>query len=213
MAPRAMQAYYDKALGLLESPRVKQAFALADEDDKTRDHYGRNRLGQSLLLARRLVESGVPLVTVYDGVHNGQDANWDSHLKVFERHRDHLLPPADQGLAALIDDLDARGLLDSTLVIALGEFGRTPKINGAAGRDHWPYCFTVLFSGGGVRGGSTYGASDKSGAYPDSDPVTPGDLAATLYWRLGFDPQREIHDLSGRPFRIAEGKPLSSLFA
>jgi hypothetical protein len=210
--PEPIEAYYEKALRLLESPAVRQAFDLAAEDARTRERYGRNVLGQSLLLARRLVESGVPFVTVYDKVHNGQDANWDSHLKCFERHRDHLLPPADQGLSALIEDLALRGLLDSTLLVALGEFGRSPKINTSAGRDHWPDCFTVLLSGGGVRGGMAHGASDKIGAYPDADPVTPGDLAATIFWRFGFDPATELRDLAGRPFKVAEGKPLLPLF-
>jgi uncharacterized protein (DUF1501 family) len=149
---------------------------------------------------------------VYDKVRNGQDANWDSHSSNFLRHRDHLLPPTDEGFSALIEDLDQRGLLESTLVVALGEFGRTPKINVSAGRDHWPDCFTALLAGGGVRGGQTYGTSDKIGAYPDLDPVTPGDLAATIFSRFGFDPHTMVHDLSNRPFKIAEGQPLAPLF-
>jgi hypothetical protein len=164
------------------------------------------------LLARRLVEAGVPFVTVFDGVRNGQDANWDSHQKVFERSRDHLLPPADKAFAALISDLDARGLLDTTMVIGLGEFGRTPKINSSAGRDHWPDCYTVVMAGGGIRGGQIRGSSDRIGAYPDSDPATPGDLAATIYAYYGLDPHTEIHDATGRPFRLAEGEPMNELF-
>ncbi|MBX3413162.1 MAG: DUF1501 domain-containing protein [Pirellulales bacterium] len=208
----SLSTYYERALALLESPRVRQGFDLSQESEQTRDRYGRHVLGQSLLLARRLVESGVPFVTVYDKVRNGQDVNWDSHAKNFERHREHLLPPADEGLSALLEDLSQRGLLDSTLVLALGEFGRTPKINTSGGRDHWPDCFTALLAGGGVRGGQTYGTSDKIGAYPDLDPVTPGDLAATLFWRFGFDPRTLVHDLSNRPFHVAEGQPLASLF-
>ena len=138
-------------------------------------------------------------VTVYDGVHNGQDANWDSHENVFGRLKNHLIPPADQALAALIDDLNGRGLLGETLVIVMGEFGRTPKINNNAGRDHWPKCYSVILAGGGVQGGITFGSSDKFGAYPDTDAVTPADLAATLFWRFGLDPAREIRDLTGRP--------------
>jgi len=207
-----LSTYYERALTLLESPHVRQGFDLSQESAPTRDRYGHHVFGQSLLLARRLVESGVPFVTVYDKVRNGQDVNWDSHAKNFERHRDHLLPSADEGLSALLEDLASRGLLESTLVVALGEFGRTPKINGAAGRDHWPDCFTALLAGGGVRGGQVYGASDKIGAYPDLDPVTPGDLAATLFWRFGFDPHTEVRDLADRPFKIAEGKPLTRLF-
>jgi uncharacterized protein (DUF1501 family) len=191
---------------------VRRAFDLAAEDPKLRDRYGRTKLGQSMLLSRRLVEAGVRFVTVYDGQYNGQLANWDSHADNFPRHKDALLPPADRGFAALIDDLTVRGLLDETLVIAMGEFGRTPKINGTAGRDHWPYCYSVVLAGGGVRGGITYGASDKLGAYPDADGVTPSDLAATLYWRLGLDPTREIVDLTGRPYKLADGRPIRAVF-
>src|SRR5690606_26049177 len=120
-----------------------------------------------------------------------------------------LLPQADQALSALIEDLEQRGLLDSTLVVAMGEFGRTPRINANAGRDHWPDCYTVLLAGGGIKGGYVYGASDALGAYPALDPVTPGDLAATIYWRFGIDPATHIYDLTGRPFKIAEGRPIS----
>ena len=180
--------YTEKAFRLLHSPAVRRAFDLAAEDPRLRDRYGRTKLGQSALLARRLVEAGVRFVTVYDGQHNGQEANWDAHSSVFPRLKDNLLPPADQAFAALIDDLSSRGLLEETLVIGMGEFGRTPKINGTAGRDHWPFCYSVMLAGGGIRGGITYGSSDKLGAYPDTDAVTPGDLAATLFWRLGLDP-------------------------
>ncbi len=210
--PDPADVYTEKALGLLHSPAVRRAFDLSAEDPRLRDRYGRNKLGQSMLLARRLVEAGVRFVTVYDGQHNGQTANWDSHQDVFPRHKDALLPPADRGFAALVDDLTARGLLEETLVIAMGEFGRTPKINGTAGRDHWPYCYSIVLAGGGVRGGIAHGASDKLGAYPDADPVTPADLAATLYWRLGLDPAREIIDLTGRPYRLAEGRPIRAIF-
>lgn len=208
----AMQAYYEQAYTLLRSATVRNSFDLAQEPPTVRERYGRNVLGQSALLARRLVESGVPFVTVYDKVRNGQEANWDSHAQNFARHRDHLLPPADRALSTLIADLDERGLLASTLVVALGEFGRTPRINAAAGRDHWPDCFTVLLAGGGVQGGAVYGASDKLGAYPDSDPVTPGDLAATLLWRFGLDPRTELRDLNDRPYHAADGSPLTALF-
>ena len=159
--------------------------------------YARQMRGQNLLLARRLVEAGVSFVNVYDFRQQGQ--NWDAHFKVANQHKRYLLPQADQSLSALIEDLDARGLLDSTLVVAMGEFGRTPKINNDGGRDHWPDCYTVLLAGGGVQGGAIFGSSDKIGAYPASEPVTPGDLAATIYWRFGIDPAREIHDPTGRP--------------
>jgi uncharacterized protein (DUF1501 family) len=160
-----------------------------------------------------LIESGVPFVTVYDGQHNGQLANWDAHSDVFVRLKDNLLPPADQALSVLIDDLVSHGLLDTTLVIAMGEFGRTPRINGTAGRDHWPHCYSVVLAGGGIRGGTVFGSSDKLGAYPETDPITPADLAATLFWRFGLDPRKELMDLTGRPYKLAEGQPIQSLFA
>jgi uncharacterized protein (DUF1501 family) len=172
--------------------------------------HARQMRGQNLLLARRLVEAGVPFVNVHDFRQQGQ--NWDAHFRCFNQHRTHLLPLADQALSALIEDLDQRGLLDSTLVVAMGEFGRTPRINGEGGRDHWPDCYTVLLAGGGVRGGAVHGASDRQGAYPALDPVTPGDLAATIFWRFGIDPATEIRDQGGRPYRVAEGQPLIRLF-
>jgi hypothetical protein len=205
-------AYRDRALGLIASPEVRRLFDLSREPARLRERYGRHRLGQSLLLARRLVEGGVNFVAAFDGRTNGQDANWDSHEKLFARHR-QLIPPSDQAFSALIEDLEARGLLDSTLVVALGEFGRTPRINRTAGRDHWPDCYTAVLAGGGVRGGAVYGASDKVGAYPARDPVTPGDLAATIFWRFGIDPTTEVRDQTDRPFRLAEGRPVVELFA
>lgn len=208
---RSMGDYYQQAFSLLKSDAVRRAFDIGREDEKTRDRYGRTKHGQSVLLARRLVESGVRMVSVYDHVHNGLD-NWDTHVDNFGRLKNSLLPPADRALAALVKDLEERGLLDSTLVIWIGEFGRTPAINSSGGRDHWPDCFSVALAGGGVKGGTTYGASDKLGAYPDSDPVTPGDLAATLYWRFGLDHTHELHDGTGRPQRLAAGEPIRGLF-
>jgi hypothetical protein len=210
--PGGPDPFYERAFTLLGSDRVRAAFDIGREDPRTRERYGRHVHGQSVLLARRLVEAGVRFVTVYDRVHNGQDANWDSHAQVFARHRDHLLPPADQALSALVEDLEQRGLLASTLVVALGEFGRTPQINAQGGRDHWPDCFSVALAGGGVRGGSVYGESDAWGAFPAADPATPADLAATLFWRFGIDPAAEIRDRTGRPFRLADGEPLRALF-
>jgi hypothetical protein len=231
---RTWQRFHDRAYQLLGSAALREALDLSREDRATRERYGygpapvavgegggggngaemghaRQMRGQNLLAARRLVEAGVPFVNVYDFRQQGQ--NWDSHFNVFNQHKTHLLPLADHALAALIDDLEARGLLESTLVVAMGEFGRTPRINKEGGRDHWPNCYTVLLAGGGVRGGTVYGASDSIGAYPATDPVSPADLAATIFWRFGFDPATEIHDLGGRPYRIAEGRPLTSLFA
>jgi hypothetical protein len=208
----AMTAYQQRAFDLLSSERLSQAFDLTQESDRLRERYGRNKLGQSLLLARRLVEEGVRFINVNDKVTNGQLANWDSHENNFARLKEDLLPPADQAFSALIEDLDARGLLASTLVVGLAEFGRTPRINQSAGRDHWPDCFSVVLAGGGVRGGSVYGASDRFGAYPLADPVSPGDLAATLYWRFGLDVAAEMRDLTGRPYRLADGEPIQRLF-
>jgi hypothetical protein len=208
-----MDVFQEKAFGLLHSEEVHRAFDLSLECEPVRERYGRNTLGQSLLLARRLVEAGVRFVNVNDKIHNGQLANWDSHENNFGRLKDDLLPPADRGFSALIEDLDARGLLESTLVIALAEFGRSPRINRAAGRDHWPDCYSMVLAGGGVKGGMVFGASDRQGAFPATDPVTPGDLAATLFWRFGLDPETEIHDLTRRPYHLAEGSPIKKLFA
>ncbi len=207
-----VNAHSERAFSILNSDAVRRSLAIAQEDDRTRDRYGRTSHGQSVLLARRLIEAGVRFVSVYDQVHNGPD-NWDTHDKNFSRLKDRLLPPADRAFSALVEDLEQRGLLDSTLVVWIGEFGRTPQINGNGGRDHWPDCFSVVMAGGGVRGGTLYGASDKSGAYPATDPVTTGDLAATLFWRFGLDPAGEIHDRRGRPYRLAEGEPIRGIFA
>ena len=209
----ARDIYTEKAFRLLRSPAVRRAFHLDQEEPRLRDRYGRTKHGQSVLLARRLIEAGVRFVTVYDGQHNGQLANWDAHENVFARLKDTLLPPADLAFAALINDLSDRGLLDSTLVIAMGEFGRTPKINGTGGRDHWPFCYSVVLAGGGVRGGTVYGSSDKLGARPETDAVTPADLAATLFWRFGLDPSHEMIDLSGRPYKLADGQPIQAVFS
>jgi hypothetical protein len=209
----SLTGYQARALGLIRSAVVRRSLDIDRESAAIRDRYGRHRLGQSMLMARRLVESGVPFVTVYDGINNGQDANWDSHAKVFDRLENHLLPPADQSLAAFIEDLDDRGLLETTLVVAMGEFGRTPKVNTMGGRDHWPNCYSVLLAGGGVRRGSIFGASDKIGAYPDVDPVTPGDLAATIFWALGVDHKTAFHDKTGRPYELTTGEPIQAAFA
>jgi uncharacterized protein (DUF1501 family) len=204
--------YRERALALLASAEVRRLFDLSREPARLRERYGRHRFGQSLLLARRLVEGGVNFVAAFDGQTNGQDANWDSHQNLFPRHR-QLLGPSDQAFSALIEDLEARGLLETTLVMAMGEFGRTPKVNASAGRDHWPDCYVAVLAGGGVRGGVVYGASDKAGAYPAQDPVTPADVAATVFWGFGIDPTAEVRDQTDRPFRLAEGRPLTALFA
>ena len=224
-------AFTDRACRLLESEAIRDALDVSREPASVREAYGftadplpagevnggggemgvaRQMRGQNLLVARRLVEAGVPFVNVYDYRQQGQ--NWDAHAKCASQHKNHLLPIADRSLAALITDLDERGLLESTLVVAMGEFGRTPKINSGAGRDHWPHCYSVLLAGGGIQGGAIHGQSDRIGAHPLADPVTPGDLAATIYWRFGIDPAREIHDPLGRPHRIATGSPVRAIF-
>jgi hypothetical protein len=208
----SMAIFQQRAFELLRSEPVRRAFDLSRENAVSRDRYGRTKLGQSLLLARRLTEAGVRFVNVNDKITNGQIANWDSHENNFGRLKNDLLPPADRAFSALIEDLEARGQLETTLVVALAEFGRTPRINGAAGRDHWPDCFSVVLAGGGIQGGMVHGASDRFGAYPATDPVTPGDLAATLFWRFGLDAATEIRDITGRPYRLADGEPLQTLF-
>jgi uncharacterized protein (DUF1501 family) len=206
-----MTAYQERALRLIGSDRLRASFDMSLEPAATRDRYGRHLFGQSTLLARRLVEEGVNCVAVFNGERNGQDVNWDSHVNLFPRHK-QLIPPMDQAISALLDDLADRGLLESTLIVSIAEFGRTPKVNGSAGRDHWPDCYTVCFAGGGVRGGTVYGVSDKIAAYPDRDPVSPSDLTATILWRFGIDPEFEFRDPTNRPYRLTEGRPLTGLF-
>jgi uncharacterized protein DUF1501 len=186
------------------------AFSLDSESDKTRDRYGRHRFGQSLLLARRLAESGVPMVAIHFNEMTICDG-WDTHSKNFEACRTELLPMLDQSLSALLEDLDQRSLLDEALVVCLGEFGRTPKINPNAGRDHWGDCSSALLAGGGIRGGQVLGASDRIGAFPISDPVDPTDIQATTYHCLGLSPHLKIYDDLDRPLEISTGKVLSRL--
>ena len=208
----SVDLYHERARQLMHSERLQSAFQLDQESEAVRDRYGRTTLGQSLLLARKLVEAGVRFINVNDKIYNGQNVNWDSHADIFPRHRE-LLSPFDLGFSALIGDLAERGLLDSTLVIVAGEFGRSPRVNANAGRDHWPDCYSVVMAGGGVKAGSTFGESDRTGAYPLADAVTPGDLAATIFWRFGVDAQHEIRDPLGRPAPISEGQPVKRLFS
>jgi hypothetical protein len=215
-----LEEYYRRAFTLLSAQRVKQAFNLSQEDDRLRDEYGRNVVGQSVLLGRRLVEAGVPFVTVYSPVANIDDPSWDTHQNNFPRLKDQLLPPADQALAALLDDMAARGLLDETLVIFGTEFGRTPQIgvvrsnntNNVTGRDHWPGCYTILLAGGGVPGGRYFGASNRQGWLPKEDPIHVGDFAATLYDAFGIDPHAAVADALGRPHILAEGQVLRGIW-
>ena len=201
-----------RALDAISSTQARNAFSLDREDPRVRDRYGRHIHGQCLLLARRLVEAGVGLVTV--NWHDDHSNFWDTHGDNFNQLKNRLMPPADRGFAALLDDLDARGLLDETLVVWVGEFGRNPRITrGNAGREHWPRCYSAALAGAGVRGGQVHGASDKWAAYPARDPVSPDDLGATILHALGVDPATEVHDAIGRPLRINSGNPVLPLFA
>ncbi|MGD9724100.1 MAG: DUF1501 domain-containing protein [Pirellulales bacterium] len=206
--------FKERAFGLLSSPEARQAFDLAQEPDSVRDRYGRNIHGQCVLMARRLVERGVPLVSV--NWHNDGRNFWDTHGQNFSRLEKELIPPADQALSALLADLAERGLLDDTIVAWVGEFGRRPQIDGGnakdGGRAHWPFCYSGLLAGGGVRGGAVYGRSDKHAAHPADAPVSPLDYAATIYHALGIDPHSTVNDRVGRPNRVCEGTPMGALF-
>jgi hypothetical protein len=210
---QVLDPYYTRAFDLISSPAAQRAFDIAAEPARTRDRYGRHIFGQSVLLARRLVEAGVRLVHVnwvrHDNGPGGQ--GYDSHRDHLNWARRELLPPTDAAIASLIEDLSERGLLEETLVIVMGEFGRTPRFNSAGGRDHWPHCFSVVMAGGGIRGGQVFGASDRLGAYPTTVPVSPQDLLATLYHCLGIDAHTLIHDLQNRPFALVEGTPVQGL--
>jgi hypothetical protein len=212
-AARTVDPYYARAFDLISSPAAQRAFDLSAEPAATRDRYGRHIFGQSVLLARRLVEAGVRLVHVnwvrHDNGPGGQ--GYDSHRDHLAWARTELLPPTDAAFAALVTDLHGRGLLDETLVVLMGEFGRTPRFNRAGGRDHWPNCFSVVLAGGGVRGGLVYGASDRIGAYPTAGAVSPQDLMATVYHCLGIDPHGLIHDQQQRPYFLAEGEPIRAI--
>ncbi len=209
----SMDEFQAQAFDLLSGTAARKAFDINAQPSSTRDRYGRHVFGQSTLLARRMVEAGVRLVHVnwvrHDNGKGGQ--GYDTHGQHLELTKDQLCPPTDAAFSSLIEDLDQRGLLDETLVVMMGEFGRTPRFNDAAGRDHWPHCFSVVMAGGGIKGGQAYGSSDRIAAYPASDPVSPEDLFATIYDRLGVNPHQMIHDQQGRPFVLADGRPISGL--
>jgi hypothetical protein len=206
---RDLDGQVRRAFELLSSAAGRDAFDLAREPPPVRELYGPSPFGQSCLRARRLVEAGVPLVTVY----SFGDRDWDTHAGNFPALKDTLLPPTDRGMSALLEDLQARGLLEDTLVIWMSEMGRTPRINKSGGRDHWSFCYSVMLAGGGIRGGQVYGSSDRSGAYPSTNPVHPADLAATIYHCLGIDPRAHVTDQQGRPFVISTGRPVQALLA
>ncbi len=192
------------AFDLLLSPKARFAFDLAKESPAMRDRYGRDLFGQSVLLARRLVESGVTFVTVHTEAAQAS-GHWDTHSNNFKMLRYLLLPFLDRAVAALVDDLDDRGLLDSTLIMVTGDMGRTPRVNASAGRDHWPQCGFCLFAGGGTKAGVVHGTTDKIAAYPADHPVSAGDLVATVYHLVGVDPEATVPDHTGRPTHISHG--------
>jgi uncharacterized protein (DUF1501 family) len=199
------------ALDMLATPEVTAAFDLDRETKQMHDAYGDHICGQSVLLARRLSGAGVPIVTVVcaAGDLNGSKGDhWDTHADNFNRLKKDMLPPFDRAASALITDLDARGRLDETLVVMMGDFGRTPKVNGGAGRDHYPYSFSVVLAGGGIRGGQVYGSSDKIGAFPHNLPCGPGDLHATIFEAMGISSDALLYDNLRRPHRICTGRPL-----
>ncbi len=204
--------YRQSAISLLADPSTQRAFDVTRADEKLQDRYGRNSFGWSLLMARQLVEAGVGLVQV----NLGNDETWDTHQAAFPNLKNFLLPPMDQAVSALLDDLDERGLLESTLVVMAGEFGRTPRIFSIPnaklpGRDHWGAVQTVFFAGGGVRGGTVIGASDAKGAYPAADPQKPENMAATIYHSLSLPATAAWHDELDRPHHIYHGEPIAGL--
>jgi hypothetical protein len=213
-AAAGLDRFRGQALSILTSERSARAFDIHREDPRTLDRYGRHQFGRSLVLARRLVEAGVRMVQV----NLGDNETWDTHQSAWPVLKDKLLPPLDQALSALLDDLDARGLLSRTLIVMGGEFGRTPRIStlpGAklAGRDHWGAAQSLFFAGAGVRGGTVVGATDRLGGHPKTRPYRPSDLAATVYHVLGLGPSPEYRDRLGRPFAATPGSPIAPLFA
>ncbi|MEC7566590.1 MAG: DUF1501 domain-containing protein [Planctomycetota bacterium] len=211
---RNFEHFRDLATDMLINGKVRAAYNLDSEPTKIRDTYGDHIGGQSLLLARRLIEAGVPITQVVcsaGDLNGGKGDMWDTHSDNFNRLKNNLLPVWDQGCSALLNDLEDRGMLDETLVVFLTEFGRTPKINGSAGRDHYPNVYSVALAGGGIQGGHVYGSSDTNGAYPRNNPCTPADLHATIFNALGIHHNSEIFDPLGRPLAVCEGEPLPLL--
>ena len=209
---RDLDSFYQQALGMVLSSKARAAFDLTKESEQNRWRYGWHAFGQSVLMTKRLIEAGVKLVTVYwHREHKVLDTSWDTHSRNFEELRLRLMPAVDRPIAALLEDLESSGLLDETLVIWNSEFGRTPRINGNGGRDHWGPCNSVVMAGGGVPGGQVFGATDAKAAYPTRDKVTQDDIAATVYHLLGMNPESMVHDRLGRPFPLALGQPITRL--
>jgi hypothetical protein len=210
-ATRGLDRDYERAFDLVSSTAAKEAFDIAREPAAVRNRYGRNRHGQSVLLARRLVEAGVRLVLVNDTEPNGQNKVWDTHSGGFATLRSHL-PEMDAALGSLIEDLHQRGLLESTLVVWMGEFGRSPTVGRDGGRDHWAPVYSLLMAGGGIQGGRVHGSSDFRGAYPRDNPVTPEDIHATIYHALGMPHDTHVRDPLNRPQSLYNGRPIETLF-
>jgi Protein of unknown function (DUF1501) len=227
-SPRNQNLLYRQAYAFLDSPRYRRALDLSQEPERVRHRYGSNRSGQACLLARRLVEVGVPWITVmWNHMIRGQDTaptpedefGWDTHNDIFPSLKDHLLPRLDRSLSALLEDLDQRGLLDQTLVVCMGEFGRAPTIalepgfaGSIPGRKHWAGAYSVLVAGAGVAGGNVIGATNAQAGYPRTTPFTPCDLAATMFAALGIDPASHYRDLAARPYVVSAGKPIAELY-
>ena len=216
-----LNEYYDRAINLVTSGRARNAFLLDQESAATRDKYGRHTFGQSCLLARRLIEAGTRVVeVVWPKVANSDNHSWDVHKGLHNRMKNQSCPLLDSGLPALIADLDQRGLLAETLVVAIGEFGRSPQHgvstsgndNSADGRDHWPYCYTSLVAGAGIRKGHVHGKSDQTGSSPIEDAVHPCDLLATIYHAFGIDPNTLMYNHLNQPRELVKGTPVTALF-
>jgi len=214
--------YYQKALNLIVSGRARNAFDLNQETDAMRDRYGRNTFGQSCLLARRLIEAGTRVVEViWPKVANSDKHSWDHHVGLTDRMKNNSAPMLDNGLSAFFADMDSRGLLDETLVVVVGEFGRAPQKgvstsgngNSADGRDHWPYCYTSIVAGAGTKRGFVLGSSDKTGSSPAEDPVHPTELLATMYNAVGIEPETVVYNHLNQPRELVKAKPVSKLFA
>lgn len=212
VAERSYARFQQQALEVLRASPAWKAFRLDGEKSTTVERYGNNRFGRSCLLARRLIEAGVGLVTV-PWMHRNFEQNFDTHSKHFPKMKDVLLPPLDRALSALLEDLAERGLLDETLVACSTEFGRSPRVNPGGGRDHWSSVYATVLAGGGIRGGRVYGRSDKDGGTPADNAVHVSDLMATMYHALGYDSRTEVRDQTGRPHFIVEGRPVLELFA
>lgn len=218
----SLDDYYSRALNLIASGRARDAFALSQEPDHIRDSYGRNTFGQSLLLARRLVEAGTRVVEViWPKVANSDNHSWDHHVGLTDRMKTRSGPMLDAGLSAFFEDMDSRGLLDETLVVAIGEFGRSPEKgvstsgngNSADGRDHWPYCYTSIVAGAGIKRGYVHGKSDKTASAPAESPVHPAELLATIYHSFGIDPETIVYNHLNQPRELVKAKAVTQLFA